>query len=760
MSLSSFTSFIQNRAVFVVAILLVAVNPVLAQGRPSGLPNSANGQAAIDALGDRLPAVAQRHGLSADRLRELFQRDGSLFVDESEALFYVDEAHEHAEPSEPAIGETGGYGDYGPQDAFLLHSKPGADRTIFLDFDGHLVDGTAWNSTLGSNFQAPPFDLDGNPGSFSDSERLRIIGIWRRVSEDFAPFDVNVTTQDPGAAALERSSSSDQVFGTRALISRSNALCGGSCGGVAYVGVYDRTGSYYQPAWVFFDNLGSGHEKYTAEAVSHEVGHNLGLHHDGTSSTTYYTGHGSGETGWSPIMGSGYYKNLSQWSKGEYPGANNSEDDYLVIQSNGLGFRVDDHGNELSTATELSQGSTFSITGILEQRSDVDFFRFYSGVGDVQINANAFTPGPNVDVELRVYNSSGAVIAQSNPSSTLSSALSFAAPYDGTYYVRIDGVGKGDPLAGGYTDYGCVGQYSLTGTVSSPSGNQPPVALAQGSPLTGTEPLTVSFDGLDSYDPDGSIVQYSWDFEGGTAADGAQVEHTFAAGSYTVTLTVTDDGGYSSSDTLTVAVESAPNVPPTASASASPSAGTAPLLVSFSSAGSSDSDGSITAFHWSFGDGGSSSSANPSHTYESEGVYTATLTVTDNEGASDSASVIITVDADPNYIAAPSSLSASVSGSTVTLSWSDNSDNEDGFNIWRGLESGKGKNKTVTWSLAGTAPADSVGFIDSALASGTYHYEVEAYNAAASAVSNRVKVNVSGDGGGGGGNGKGNGGKK
>ena len=63
-------------------------------------------------------------------------------------------------------------------------------------------------------------------------------------------------------------------------------------------------------ALVFCDHPGAGNEKYVAEAISHEAGHNMGLHHDGTSTTGHYQGHGSGVTGWAPIMGVGGYQYL------------------------------------------------------------------------------------------------------------------------------------------------------------------------------------------------------------------------------------------------------------------------------------------------------------------------------------------------------------------------------------------------------------------------------------------------------------------
>lgn len=85
----------------------------------------------------------------------------------------------------------------------LLHSRPAATRKIFLDFDGHTTTGTYWNTYYNKNgaglpITTPAFDRDGNPSTFSSSEHADIVAIWRAVAEDYAPFDVDVTTEDPG----------------------------------------------------------------------------------------------------------------------------------------------------------------------------------------------------------------------------------------------------------------------------------------------------------------------------------------------------------------------------------------------------------------------------------------------------------------------------------------------------------------------------------------------------------------------------------
>ena len=174
--------------------------------------------------------------------------------------------------------------------------------------------------------------------------------------------------------------------------------------------------------------------------------------------------------------------------------------------------------------------------------------------------------------------------------------------------------------------------------------NQTPTAQA-GGPYSGTAGSAISFSSTGSSDPDGSIATYSWTFGDGATSSQANPSHSYAAaGSYTATLTVTDNQGAQATDQAAVTVASAGggNQAPVANAGG-PYSGTVGASVSFSSAGSSDPDGSIASYSWSFGDGGSSSDPNPAHAYAAAGSYTATLTVTDNLGATGSAQAAVTV---------------------------------------------------------------------------------------------------------------------
>jgi C1A family cysteine protease/PKD repeat protein len=170
-------------------------------------------------------------------------------------------------------------------------------------------------------------------------------------------------------------------------------------------------------------------------------------------------------------------------------------------------------------------------------------------------------------------------------------------------------------------------------------------------------------------------------------------------------------------------------LPPVAVASATPTSGNIALLVSFDGSASYDPDGSIASHAWDFGDGTSGVGATCQHTYTETGTFTVTLTVTDNSGASNS--TILTVTAiDPDQLNAPSNLTGSVSSRsvnstrTVTLSWTDNSNNETGFYIERAA---KAPRSTTPFSRIATVGANVTTYSE-ILAVGTYYYRVQAVN--------------------------------
>ena len=523
--------------------------------------HGSHGQRAVDLLGSRLPEVANYYGKSPDEFKALLLRDRTHRLDKRGRVFIVDEL-DRPLPATPAPAASTGLldGTLAPLDqTFLLHSRPGAKRTIYLNFKGATLTGTAWNSS-GTSITALPFDLDGLPYSFNTTELQRIQYIWQRVAEDYAPFDVNVTTEAVPLDRISRSSSTDDVFGTTVLITNSTGVYSCSCGGVAYLGVFDDTSDVYKPALVFYNQLGAGNEKYVAEAISHEAGHNMGLSHDGTASTGYYTGHGSGATGWAPIMGVGYYQALVQWSKGDYTGANNLQDDFAVMQSNGLSLRADDHGNTAATATVLSGAASGGVTtlasqGVIERSSDVDVFAFAASAGTATFTVSPATRSANLDAWVSLRDAAGNLLANVNPTDALNASFSVVLPAAGTYYLAVQGTGKGDPLTTGYGNYGSVGQYSVAASVPTPS-NQAPVAMISASTLRATAPVTVSFSGAGSSDVDGSVVAYDWNFGAGATASGASVSHTYSApGSYSAQLRVTDNSGMTAASAVTITVD-------------------------------------------------------------------------------------------------------------------------------------------------------------------------------------------------------------
>jgi len=381
-------------------------------------------------------------------------------------------------PPEPLAGE-GDLGEMsGPEESIpALRSRPGSTRVVYLDFDGETISGTPWNSSYN----------EGEPivaAAFATPAHIE--GIWETIAEDYAVFDVNVTTvradfdeADPGSRVMTIFTPTKAWYG--------------SAGGVAYVNSFGSTINPY--CWVFNQTLNGA-----AESGSHEIGHTVGLRHDGTSSRAYYTGHthASGVS-WAPIMGTGYGRTIVQFSKGEYAGANRLEDDLAII-SGKLPYLPDDHGDSSATATLIPPSSTIEASGRISSPNDEDLFRIdCAEAGSIVVTATPHPRYRNLDVGIVLLDGQSQVLATAAPAGPFEASLSVPVTA-GTYYLRLYGTGLGD-LVTGYGTYGSIGSYTLTGTY--PANPLPPgptgLTATDGSSTTAVSLTWDAVPGVDGY---------------------------------------------------------------------------------------------------------------------------------------------------------------------------------------------------------------------------------------------------------------------
>jgi hypothetical protein len=334
-----------------------------------------------------------------------------------------------------------------------LSSLPGAPATLYLNFGGDFI--PSWAGA--SNISIPAFDTDGDGAPLSQTEVTTITQIWQTVAENYAPFNINVTTVAPAGTTAHVS----QID-----IGGNGAWTGGSYGGLSQVGgLAGSTGSNPDRGFVFPANLANGNPWYTGQATSHESGHTMGLYHQsswsGTAMTTeYYGGPGDGTA---PIIGVSYYATRGMWWYGTNDISSTTyQNDMDVIAGNGFGYRANTANSTTSAAPLTVSGNNVSANGIISKMSDLDYWSFASSAGTVSLTVAAPSNG-NLYPKFEVVNSAGTAVVAWQDSNASSGSWSGILPA-GSYYLVVASHGVSSMSTA--TNYGFdVGSYSVSGTV-------------------------------------------------------------------------------------------------------------------------------------------------------------------------------------------------------------------------------------------------------------------------------------------------------
>lgn len=337
----------------------------------------------------------------------------------------------------------------------IYNSYPSAKPVIFLDFDGQMVTGTNWNM-LGPIDCAP-----------SNLTAQQITEVFNRVAEDYRPFNINITTDSTRyltAPVKQR---------MRVIFTTSNEWYGSNAGGTAYVNSFTWGST---PCFIFTKLFGYN-VKNISEAASHEAGHTLGLRHQAVydsncvKKSDYNNGVGSGEIGWAPIMGVGYYRNQTTWHNGPMPsGCYSAQDDLAIItnSTNGFGYRPDVASSFSSPLSIAINQSSINTTGLISTTVDTDVYTFRmeaSSLLQMKVAPYSIAPGDqgsNLDVEVKLYNGTKQLIQTYNPATALNASIDTVLKA-GDYFLSVTGVGNAYA-----SDYASLGSYSITGTISDP----------------------------------------------------------------------------------------------------------------------------------------------------------------------------------------------------------------------------------------------------------------------------------------------------
>ncbi len=313
-----------------------------------------------------------------------------------------------------------------------LQSLPGAKAVVYLDFNGGPGPWIGWG-----NFVALP----------SGATNAQIRDVWQRVAEDYQGFNVNITTDIKVFNAATPNSRQ------HTMITPTNTAAPGA-GGVAYENSFNTSAD--EVNWAFY-TTGKTPRKCARMRSATPSGFPTWARTSRTVRAAPRTvnttsGQGSGDVGWAPIMGAGYYDNLTQFSKGDYSNPSNTEDQLSIVanNNNSLAYRADDDGATFATAKylEILDDNTVSNEGILETTGDVDAYRFtVTASSSVSITVNPVNASPDLDILASIYKSDDStLITSADPTKTTLPATVTATLPAGDYTLRVTGTGYGNPL--------------------------------------------------------------------------------------------------------------------------------------------------------------------------------------------------------------------------------------------------------------------------------------------------------------------------
>jgi hypothetical protein len=329
----------------------------------------------------------------------------------------------------PAITASGGLHSLSSTPS--LNSRPSAYAQLVLDFNGDPA--STWDFGGGSYFvpATPAFSLDSNRSTFSDSEIATIDEIWARVAEKYSPFNINVTTVDPGTL--------DDRHVQKVVIGGDGAWLGMEAGGVGTFGGF--AGSASNKVYVFSD-LAGDNTAVIAEAAAHEAGHGFGLEHQSSYNqfNEKVDEYNPGSYKASPVMGFNPNSQRKLWWEGRNAAGNwQSDADIIASSTNGFGYRPDDH---TLTSSLSADGSLLTASGVIERDGDEDGFVFSTnGADSIGVRISADGPGIMLDSQFEIRSNQDTgyrVFARSNTTNLNETLANLQLPA-GTYRLVVEG---------------------------------------------------------------------------------------------------------------------------------------------------------------------------------------------------------------------------------------------------------------------------------------------------------------------------------